>query len=271
MARPLTQAGPERANRLLFIGAVGLAALAAVLVFFALSNFGGSSNDKTAASSTVKVVVAARDIKAGTKIDAEMLQVSDVPTASALAGALGDSKTLVGLTTRYPLQKGEQVTSGKIGQTSKDKVFADLVPLGKRAVSLPLTETTGVGGLIVAGDRVDITAVIDKKNGANIEQASTLLQNIEVLSVGQKSQQVTTQVDANGTPVADNQAGARPNDTAAQPSARSITVAVDPKDVGLLALAQEQGKIYLSLRPAGDSASVPGLDAPVALPNSIAP
>jgi pilus assembly protein CpaB len=273
MARTLTQSRPERANRLIFIGAILLAAAAAALVFFALRDSGGSTK-KADVGPTRSIVTAAHDIKAGTVVDAEMLQLSDVPNASVIAGALADPKVLVGLTTRYPLQKGEQFTSTKIGQTSKDKVFADLVPLGKRAVSLPITETTSVGGLIVAGDRIDITAVIDKRSGNVVQQASTLLQNIEVLSVGQKSQQVTTQVDAKGTPIADsadNSAGARPKDTGAQPAARSITVAVEPKDVGLLALAQEQGKIYLSLRPAGDDASVPGLDAPLALPSTIAP
>ena len=270
MARTLTQSRPERANRLIFIGAIVLAVVAAALVFLALRDSGGST--KTASvGTTSSIVTAARDIKAGTTIDVGMLQLSDVPTKSVISGALTDKNALLGLTTRYPLQKGEQFTNTKIGQTSKDKVFADLVPLGKRAVSLPITETTSVGGLIVGGDRVDITLVIDKRTGAAVQEASTLLQNIEVLSVGQKSQQVTTQVDAKGTPVADNSAGARPKDTGAQPEARSITVAVDPKDVGLLALAQEQGKIYLSLRPAGDDSPVAGLDAPRALPGAVAP
>ena len=34
MARTLTAAGPDRANRMIFLGAVGLALIAAVLVYF---------------------------------------------------------------------------------------------------------------------------------------------------------------------------------------------------------------------------------------------
>jgi len=266
MARTLRQAGPERSNRLIFIGAVALAGLAAALVFVALNN-SGSDSKKADVGATREVVTASKDIKAGTKITDEMLNISDVANDSVLSGAYTETKGLVGLTTKYPVQKGEQLSAAKIGQTAKDKVFADLVPAGKRAVSIPITEITSVGGLIVAGDRVDITAIINKPTANGVEQASTLLQNVQVLSVGQTAQQLTAQVDANGNPINDGSAGARPKDTGAQPAARSITVAVDPQEVGVLALAQEQGKIYLSLRPVGEDAAVPGLDVPRSLPN----
>jgi pilus assembly protein CpaB len=265
MARTVAQAGPERSNRLIFIGAVALAVLAAVLIFVALNN--SRSSKKTDLGATSSVVTAAKDIKAGSKITGEMLELRDVPNGSVLAGVYTETKGLVGLTTKYPVQKGEQISDAKIGQTAKDKVFADLVPAGKRAVSIPITEITSVGGLIVAGDRVDITAIINKPTANGVEQASTLLQNVQVLSVGQTAQQLTAQVDANGNPINDGSAGARPKDTGAQPAARSITVAVDPQEVGVLALAQEQGKIYLSLRPVGEDAAVPGLDVPRSLPN----
>ncbi|MDP9237334.1 MAG: Flp pilus assembly protein CpaB [Chloroflexota bacterium] len=266
MARSITQANPERTNRLIFIGAIGLAIMAAVLVFAALRDSGGST--KTADPAAARAVVtAAKDIKAGTRLTADMLELNYVQNDAVLAGVYSETKGLVGLTTRYPVQKGEQVSNTKIGQTVTEPGVSGLVPAAKRAVSLPLTETTGVGGLLVAGDRVDITAIIDKRTANGVEQASTLLQNVQVLSVGQTAQQLTTQVDANGTPISDSSSGARPKDTAAQPAARSITVAVDPQDVGLLALAQEQGKIYFSLRPVGEDAAVPGLDAPRTLPN----
>lgn len=267
MARTLTQPGPERANRLIFMGAVALAAVAAVLVFVALANYGGDSSSPAAGAGTVDVVVASGDIKAGTKISSDMLEISTIPQKSALPGVYANKAALVGLTTRYPLQAKEQLTSAKVGQTSEDKVFAEVIPAGKRAIAIPVSETTSVGGLIVAGDHIDITAVITGKGSQQTDSASTLLQDVLVLSVAQTAQKATARVDANGTPIADGALGDRPDNTSAKPTAKSITVAVDPQQVSLIALAQEQGKIYLSLRPPGEDTQVQGVEVPRSLPN----
>jgi pilus assembly protein CpaB len=266
MARPLTQAGPERANRLLLIGAVALAAIAALLVFFSLSNFGSSSNNSTTFSGgTVNVVVASREIKAGTKITTDMLDVATLPQAGVIDGAVVDKTTLTGLTARYPMGKNEQFSAAKLGQTEADKVFANVIPPGKRAVAIPVTENTNVGGLIVAGDRVDVTAVTRGTGAAGT--ASTVLQNVLVLSVGQTAAKATTRLDASGTPIASGNTGdlsTRPDNTDPNAKARTITVAVDPGQVPLVALAQEQGTIYLSLRAPGDEATQPAAVAPPA-------
>ena len=268
MARTLTQSGPERANRLIFIGAIALAALAAVLVFVALSNFGGDGGSETAGlGGTVDVVVASRDLKAGTTISAEMLEIASLPSRSAISGALTEQKAAVGLTVRIPIQKNEQISTAKLGQGDEDKVFAGVIPAGMRAIAIPVSETTSVGGLIVAGDRVDITAVIDQSSGDKNSRASTLLQNVLVLSVAQTSQKATARLDADGNPITEGPISDRPDNTSAKPTAKSITVAVNPQDVPLIALAEEQGKIYLSLRPVDDNAAVAGLDAPRTLPN----
>ena len=268
MARTMTQGSPERANRLILIGGVALAALAAILVFAGLSNFGGGGDGASGFGSTVNVVVAGSDIKAGTKITAEMLDIDTVPSAAAIEGATTDKSAVVGLTTLYPLQKNDQLSAAKLGQTEKDLGFTGVIPAGMRAVAIPVSEMTSVGGLIVAGDRVDITAVYSK-TGANGEaQASTLLQSVLVLSVGQTAAKPVARLDANGTPLAaDSQIAAPPDNTSAKPTAKTLTVAVAPQDVAVLALAQDQGKIYLSLRPPGDSTTVQGVDAPKALPN----
>jgi pilus assembly protein CpaB len=270
MARTLTQTRPERANRLIFIGAIALAALAAVLVYFALSNYGdsGTKDTSTTLGATASVVVASRDIKAGTVITDEMLEVASLPTKSVVSGAITEKKALVGLTARYPMQKNQQFSAAVLGQAGKEaNVFAGVVPAGKRAVSMPCSETACVGGLIVAGDHVDITAVADRAAGGQVTQASTLLQNVLVLSVAQTTQKATSRLDANGTPVADAPVAGRPDNLNAHPEARSITVAVDPQDVAVIALAQDKGKIYLSLRSPDDGTAVAGLDAPRTLPN----
>jgi pilus assembly protein CpaB len=267
MARSWTQAGPERTNRMILLGAVGLAVVAAILVFAGLSNFGGSGNGNSDFGSTVNVVVAATDIKAGTKITADMLELATVPSRAMIAGAVTDKDAVVGLTTLYPLQKNDEISASKLGQSEKDLGFTGTIPTGMRAISIPVTESTMVGGLIVGGDHVDVTAVYDKAGSNSVAQASTLLQNVLVLSVGQTTAKPVARLDANGTPLPpDSQIAAPPDNTSAKPTAKTVTLAVSPQDVVTIALAQDQGTLYLSLRSTGDTASVQGVDAPRQLP-----
>jgi pilus assembly protein CpaB len=264
MARTLAQAGPERTNRLILMGAVGLAVLAAALAFAGLNAFGGGGGSGSLGPD-VRVVVAAQDIAAGTKISGDMLTVSAVPRGLLIDGAIADPKLAAGLTALYPVAKNDQISAAKLGQTAKQLGFPGTIPDGKRAVSLPVSETTGVGGLIVAGDYVDITVVTGGAGGGNVKAATTLLQHVLVLSVAQNAAKPVARVDANGTPVPG--AGTFTTDsTDPDAKAKSVTVAVDPKDVPLLALAQDEGTIYLSLRPPGDAAAVPGVNTPQTLP-----
>jgi len=276
MARTLTQPGPERANRLIFIGALALAALAAVLVFIALSKFGGGGNDNASLGATVDVVVASQEIKAGTKIDAGMLETATLPRNGTIAGALTDKSAAVGLTARQTLARGEQLSDVKLGQTSATRTFSDVIPEGKRAVAVSVVETTNVGGLVVAGDRVDVI-VIGKKKTANesdptnnLPTSFTLLQDIEVLSVAQTAQQPAARLDKDGNPIqTDTAAGntaQRPSDTDPSKSARTVTLAVDPNQAASLALASESYTVYLALRPNGDKGTVNNPNDLITLP-----
>jgi Flp pilus assembly protein CpaB len=53
--------------------------------------------------------------------------------------------------------------------------------------------------------------------------------------------------------------------------AKTLTVAVNPQDVGTLALATDQGTVYLSLRPPGDKTIVPAAPADAAAQDAPAP
>jgi Flp pilus assembly protein CpaB len=79
-----------------------------------------------------------------------------------------------------------------------------------------------------------------------------------VLAVAQETGKATARLDAQGNPLpADDQTLGAPSDTDPNAKAKSVTVAIDPKDQATLALAIDQGTIYLSVRPPGDAANVP--------------
>src|SRR6185295_2272908 len=77
-----------------------------------------------------------------------------------ITDAITDQKALEGLVVRYPMSKGDQFSPVKVGQYEKATgSVGPIVPPGKRAVSVDVEEKTNVGGLIVAGDHVDVIVI----------------------------------------------------------------------------------------------------------------
>jgi len=255
--------GEARNSRGLLPLAVVSGLVAAVLVFVALARAGDDSRPGSgAAGSTLRVVVAQQDIPARTEIGPAMLSVVEVPGSLAVNGALDSVERLVGETTRYPIAAGQQVTLAGVGPQTKDEL-TNVVPKGLRALSVEVDEIRGVSGLILPGDRVDVIAVLTAE-AAGVDSAVTVLQDIEVLSVGQKAQEALPPAEGEegARSAADTSAsGQRPADAEPQPEARTVTLAITPEQAQELALIQESGKIWLSLRRFGD-------DAPVELPES---
>jgi len=117
--------------------------------------------------------------------------------------------------------------------------FSLRTPPGKRAITLSIKSLAAVGGLINAGDFVDIIAHLnipgeetDKK--ATTEKLTTVLfQNLQVLAV-----------NTNYNPVGQEPA----YETQQQMGALNVTLAVSPEEAGLLSFAQSNGDLQLSLR-----------------------
>ena len=248
-------------GRGLLLLALLFAAVAAILAFVALSR-GSDNKDEAAAADTAKVVVASRDISARTDLKSDMLKTIDVPVDSVLADSYSSTSAIVGKTTRYPLAANEQVTALKIGVTedNKDQGLSSVLPAGMRAFSITVSEESGVGGLILPGDLVDVIAIFGG-DLVGVDKAVTLLQNIEVLAVAQKAQEPippaadTTPDGQAATPVASGTLGERPEDVKPNPKARTVTLAVTQDQAQLLALVQAQGDLALSLRSFGDRAT----------------
>lgn len=260
--------------------AVLFAAIAGVLVFVALQNRGGDEGT-TSLALTTEVVVAARTIDTNTKLSADMLELTSVSSDQVLAGAYTSIDLAIGLPLRYPVQKGEQVTTSKIGLEAiqDEKDLALVLEPGTRGFSILVSEVTGVGGLLLPGNVVDVIVVFpDGPAGitklgdiVSIEdiqdiKAITLLQNIEVLALAQEAQEpipaaASTSEDgdaAEDVEVRQGIRGQRPEDVERQPGARSVTLAVTPDQAQLLALVQEtSGFIWLSLRPVGEPEGAP--------------
>jgi pilus assembly protein CpaB len=248
------------------IAAGVLALIAAVLVFVAVNGSGSSSPAKTVpVSGSVSVVTASQDIPARTTITAGMLQVAALPADAVLTGSYNATASLVGLTTRYPLIQGEQVTTSKIGDAlpTNDKSLSLIVAAGYRAMSIPVDDKNGVGGLLLPGDLVDVIAIFGAQ-GTGTATSVTLLQNVEIVAVGQTAEDaLPAPVGSPAASASTGSLGKAPDDAKSQPSASSVTLAVPADRVQQLALAASDSSVHLwfSLRHRGDNATIPSVQS----------
>jgi pilus assembly protein CpaB len=238
----------------MFVAAVLFAALAAALTFVALQER-GESDGGSSAGTVVPVVVAARDIAPNTTLAAGMLEVRSVAPDAAVAGAYEGIEALTGLATRYPLAKGEQITPAKVGAgvAGNEEDVSLALPAGKRGIAVEVSEITGAGGLLLPGNTVDVIGVFDGGGASGgVARAVTLFQNVEVLAVGEEAQEPLPRAQADAGASVETDPGRAPDDAERQPDARTVTLAVTPGEAQVIALTQALGKIWLSLRPAGD-------------------
>ncbi len=188
------------------------------------------------------VVVAKADIAPKTKMTAAMLKVVEVPDDYIQPGAVRDINKAVGVVAREQIAAGEQVTQRRLFIEGKSAGFSGIIPPGRRAVSVAVTEVSGVAGLVKAGDFVDVIVTFDP-NVAGAHLSQIVLQNLKVLATNRD-----TETGAAGDGVKKDGAGKT-----------TVTLAVTPDDAARLAVADEKGKIRLALRP-----YLPGEEAIVA-------
>ena len=218
----------------LFVIALVLSLVTASMIYTFLQ----SAATKTAPSEAEIVLVAKANIPNRTKIAPEMLQELRVPKEYIQPGAMRDLPKAVGSMTREEIVAGEQVLERRLLLPGTKSGFSWVIPPGKRALTVAVTEVTGVAGLLRAGDYVDVLVTFDAKTeGGAITQMA--MQNIAVLSVNRDSLEG-----------AENESLAK--ETAkdlARNKLTSITLAVTPNDAARITLAEEKGKVRFALRP----------------------
>ncbi|MBI3534086.1 MAG: Flp pilus assembly protein CpaB, partial [Deltaproteobacteria bacterium] len=122
---------------------------------------------------------------------------------------------------------------------------------GKRAVSIPVTEVTGVSKLIKPGDRVDLIAVLDQGGGKENRIAKTIFQDLVVLSIGKNVTNNVARIVEFDQYSGKEKVKSLSEDT----TFTSISVEVEPVQAQALALvlANNENTIYVSLRNNDDA------------------
>jgi pilus assembly protein CpaB len=200
---------------------LGLAA--AVVGYFGLSAIARSAVNANN-NNMRDVVVTASDLTFGVKLEKTMLRVVKYPKESVPFGAFSTVDSVAGQTTKVFMSAREPVTALKL--SSRGGGLSMLVRPTMRAASLEVNQVSGVSGFVLPGDRVDVLVTVDRVTNVEDAFTQTILQNIEVLAAGQKTQQ------QDNKPI----------------TVQAVTLLVDPQGAEQIAHAQSQGTITLVLR-----------------------
>ena len=229
----------------LLIGALVIAVVTAVM---AKNMFTGAGAEAAAAAPAVplgpKVLVARKALPVGTIIDAESLAYQAWPkelvqNAYYTEGAAeSDPAKMIGTVVRNAITAGEPITKGAlVGPNDRGFLAAALGP-GMRAVTVPVSNTSGVAGFIFPGDRVDkvlTQAVEGGGDGPPLKVSETIVRNLRVLATDQR-------IDSK------NAEGKTEVKTFA-----SVTFEATPRIAEKIAVAQSMGTLSLALRSIADN------------------
>jgi len=175
----------------------------------------------------VRVVVAAHDLPLGTLLHPADVRLVNYPAHDVPKGAILQTKDATSKVALVPLYSNEPVLVSKLSAPTSAEGFASIIEPGYRAVAVPITDSSGVAGLIQPNSKVD---VLFTRTGSLAEAAtSTILQDVKVISTGRL-------LPAGQT--ADPRA----------PRSQTVTLVLTPEDAQKLELAKSQGRISLSLR-----------------------
>ncbi len=168
------------------------------------------------------LVVAAKPLKSGT-----ILQSSDVKLIPWLGqdlpkGAYGSASEVAGNTVLDSISEDEPVLAVRLA--SNRSGGGSGVPSGMRAVSVHVTDSTGVVGMLHAGQKVDVQVVVGhgKENETSVR---TAIEDLQVLSL-------------NPVPEQSSQGAMLP----------VVTLLAKPSEADVLAAADAGARVRLTLR-----------------------
>jgi len=214
----------------MFVAAL-LGVAAAIVGYFGLTSLATQAAARSDANYR-NVIVTASDLTYGVKLDRAMLRIARYPKDAVPEGAYASLDSVVGQTTKVFMGAREPVTATKL--SSRGGGLSMLVKQNMRAASLEVNQVSGVSGFVLPGDRVDVLVTVDGRNPNEDAVTRTVLQNVEVLAAGQKTEQ------QDNKPI----------------TVQAVTILVMPDGAETLALAEHEGKIHLVLRNPDDQAEV---------------
>lgn len=228
----------------LLIGALVIAVITAVMAKNMFTDAGAPQAVASQVPTGPKILVARKALPVGTIIDQESLSFQAWPkelvqNAYYLDGAPeSDMTRLLGTVVRNAITAGQPITQGSlVGPNDRGFLAAALGP-GMRAVTVPVSTTSGVAGFVFPGDRVDLVLTQEVTGGGDgpaLKVSETIVRNLRVLATDQR----IDSKDEEGKTVVK--------------TFSMVTVEATPRLAEKVAVAQSLGTLSLSLRSIADN------------------
>ena len=190
-----------------------------------------------------KVLVAKRALPVGTILTADavgyQLWPKEMVQDAYFIDGESDMSKLLGTVVRHPITAGEPVTRGGLVAPGDRGFLAAALGPGMRAITVPVSAKTGVGGFVFPGDRVDmlLTQTVSGE-GDPLQTTETILRNLRVLATDQSTESETTE---SGRTVVS--------------TTRTVTLEVTPRIAEKISVAGTIGSLSLVLRSIADNQS----------------
>lgn len=183
------------------------------------------------------VLIATRDIPLGTAITEDMLARNALPQSYVEDRHIPASEVqrILGVRVTSGVKGGESLLWTDLATTSEQRRdLSGLVRSGMRAITIRADISASFGGLLRAGDRVDVLLTVEREDDQNLTMP--LLQNLLCLASGR---------DLGGQP--------RPGERRSEVGSISqVTLSVTLEQAAVVALAEQQGRLTLVLRNPND-------------------
>lgn len=230
-------------RRMMLLGAaMGLSLITALLVRAWVDNVREQNAAPVVAAEPAKpvkvVLVAAKGLPAGHFLKAEDFAWVSWPDDNIGPGymlqGVANTDALLGSVVRTGIAAGDPITDMHLVKRGEHGFLAAILTPGMRAITVPITAGTGLSGLVIPGDRIDIIlsmSVPGAKEGSERKLSETVMQDIRVLAVDQRlDDQASDAIMAHAT-----------------------TLEVTPKQAEIVTLLGDVGKLSMTLRSVGSA------------------
>lgn len=228
------------------LAGVGLAGFAVVQTQAYISGMQQELAEARASQGTavemVTIVTANRNLRYGERITRDDLRPARFPVDALPVGALTDIRQVFpeGVTHRTMLRttdEGEPVLASKLTAPGTEAGITSHLSAGKRAFTIPVNQTSGVGGFLRPGDHVDIFWTGRTRDSGEVTQ---LIQSqVRIIAVDQSADMDRREQVVN---------------------ARNVTVEATPEQAAALAQANSSGRLSLALRGINDQGISEGIE-----------
>ena len=175
------------------------------------------------------IVVTIANMDIGQSITPEAVKLEQWPMDRIPPGAVTALEDVEGKYARQYMFPGEPLLTGKLMDQNSDQE-AIKIPPGFRVTAVKVDEESAVANLISPGDHVDVIAFIKPRSSTDTTRSKTILRDIRVFAVNSETSR------------------AQDLGEEGRIDAKTVSLLVKPKQAQLVVLAEQLGKLELSLR-----------------------